>query len=169
MFVGTKKGGLFFSPGAGVRPVRRQGDSGDFSPFIFGKYRGFLPNATFGPGKKSHQPNFALGKYLANAIFGQFISLLRFGLCVFGLFCFITAIFGPKNAQVKYKNWSNEIISSKTRKEIHSIWKVLKNRTNEIRIRQPGPVGLTGLPKFERARGPRAPTPLQAHAFFLDP
>ena len=27
------------------------------------KYREFLPNATFGPGKKSHQPNFALAKY----------------------------------------------------------------------------------------------------------
>ena len=120
---------------------------------------------TFGTGKNSHKPKIASCKYLANAIFGQFISLLRFGLCVFGLFCFIT---GPKNAQVKYKNWSNEIISSKTHKEIY-IWKVLKNRTNEIRIRQPGPVGLTDLPKFERARGPRAPTPLQAHAFFLDP
>ena len=117
---------------------------------------------------KSCQSNFNLrlpGSYLVRSYL--IATVLRFGSCVFGLFCFITAIFGPKNAQVKYKNWSNEIISSKTHKEIY-IWKVLKNRTNEIRIRQPGPVGLTDLPKFERARGP-APTPLQAHAFFLDP
>ena len=41
-------------------------------------YRGSLPYATFGTGKNSHKPKIALGKYLANAIFGQFISLLQF-------------------------------------------------------------------------------------------
>ena len=33
-------------------------------------YRGSLPNETFGSGKKSHWPNFALAKYLPNSIFG---------------------------------------------------------------------------------------------------
>ena len=33
------------------------------------QYRGSLPNATFGSGKKSHQPNFAVAKYLANTFF----------------------------------------------------------------------------------------------------
>ena len=42
------------------------------------KYRGSLPYATFGTGKNLHKPKIALGKYLANAIFDQFISLLRF-------------------------------------------------------------------------------------------
>jgi hypothetical protein len=46
-------------------------------------YRGFLPNATFGPGEKLHWPNFALAKYLAiyfipYANFGLFISLVPF-------------------------------------------------------------------------------------------
>ena len=33
-------------------------------------YKGSLPNATFGPGKKWHKPKIVLCKYLANAIFG---------------------------------------------------------------------------------------------------
>ena len=36
-----------------------------------------------GTEKNSHKQKIALRKYLANAIFGQFISLLRFALCVF--------------------------------------------------------------------------------------
>ena len=36
--------------------------------------------ATFGSGKKSHWPNFALAKYLPNAILGLIISLLQFSL-----------------------------------------------------------------------------------------
>ena len=43
-------------------------------------HRGSLPNATFGSGKNSHQPKFALAKYLANAVFGLIISLLCFFL-----------------------------------------------------------------------------------------
>ena len=39
-------------------------------------YRGSLPNATFGSGKNSHQPKFAL----ANAFYGLIISLLQFFL-----------------------------------------------------------------------------------------
>ena len=44
MFMGTRKGGLFFSPGAGVRPVRRWGVSRDFSPFIFGNNTDVFPH-----------------------------------------------------------------------------------------------------------------------------
>ena len=36
MFVGTKKGGLFFS--LGIRPGRTSGDSEDLFPLTFGKY-----------------------------------------------------------------------------------------------------------------------------------
>ena len=38
------------------------------------KYKGFLPNATFGPGEKLHQPNFALALYEFWAIY--FISAI---------------------------------------------------------------------------------------------
>ena len=75
-------------------------------------------------GKNSHKPKMALGKYLVNVIFGHFISLLRFGLCIFWAilfhYCDIWAILAynsPKNTLAKYKNCSNEIISSKTQKQ----------------------------------------------------
>ena len=60
-------------------------------------YRGFAPYATFGTGKKSHQPKFALskntvGQFFANAIFSYLISLMRFCQCNFWLFNFITAV-----------------------------------------------------------------------------
>ena len=51
------------------RLYRLQLQSGQDWSFKF--YRGSLPNATFGPGKKSHKPNFALAIYLANAFFGH--------------------------------------------------------------------------------------------------
>jgi hypothetical protein len=59
-------------------------------PFItlLKSYRGSLPYATVGTGENLHKLKVALGKYLANAIFGQFISLLRFGLFVFGAILF---------------------------------------------------------------------------------
>ena len=37
---------------------------------IVDNYRGSLPYATYGTGKNLHKPKIALGKYLANAIFG---------------------------------------------------------------------------------------------------
>ena len=77
----------------------------------FSIYRGFLPNATFGSGKNSHQPKFALAKCnLANANFGLFISLVRF----VGYFCpknRSNEINRPKIALAKYKNRSNKINS----------------------------------------------------------
>ena len=41
---------------------------------LWTKYRGFLPNATFGSGKKSHQPKFALAKLGKNS---QKIALMK--------------------------------------------------------------------------------------------
>ena len=40
----------------------------------FLKYRGFLPNASFGSGKNSHQPKFALAKFGKNS---QKITLMK--------------------------------------------------------------------------------------------
>ena len=44
-----------------------------FKYFELLKYRGSLPNAKFGSGKKSHLPNFASAKFLANGIFGYLL------------------------------------------------------------------------------------------------
>ena len=46
-----------------------------FSSLYHAPYRGSLPYATFGSGENSHKPKIALGKYLANAIFGWFYSI----------------------------------------------------------------------------------------------
>ena len=59
-------------------------------------YRGSLPYATFGTGKNSQKPKIALGRYLANEMFGWFISLQLFGLCFFWAIIFH---FGPQIAQ----------------------------------------------------------------------
>ena len=56
------------------------------------KYRGFLPNATFGSGKKSHQPNFALAKYLVYAIFCHLFHYSDFLAYVFFAYLLYTAI-----------------------------------------------------------------------------
>ena len=39
-----------------------------------GNYRGFLPNATFGSGKNSHWPKFALAKLVQKIALMKYIS-----------------------------------------------------------------------------------------------
>jgi len=59
--------------------------------------RGSLPYATFGTGEKSHKPKIAIGKYLANAIFGSFYFITAIGLMrFFGLFISLVRFFDQK-------------------------------------------------------------------------
>ena len=48
------------------------------SIFLINKYRGFLPNATFGPWEETHQPNFALAQYLVIYFITEIIQILGY-------------------------------------------------------------------------------------------
>ena len=62
-----------------------------------GTYRGSLPNATFGSGKKLHSPSFDLAKYLANVVFGpNYFITGNFSILGYIIKIAVMKYFGPK-------------------------------------------------------------------------
>ena len=104
------------------------------SGYLWTMYRGSLSNirqgynTTFGSGKKSHLPNFAFVKYLANGFFGQNFSLVRFFLYLAYPFFSLLQFLGQKSPE----NYNNEMFWPK--KRIREFFlEIFENPSNENR------------------------------------